>query len=247
MPNFARRSDRNERVALLVACAAASVLLWQTSWGSTLLYPFTILATWFHEMGHGLAALLTGNSFEELLIFADGSGLATSSRNADGYSLTSALISAGGPLGPALAGSGLILASRHRDSNPVRSPLARLRPAPLHSHLGKNDHWLARSSGRGRADPGGCLAGIGYSPAPGHPDPRCAGWHQRLAAVRLPLQRWRRDWWSADAIGHKRDRRCPLLSLLVLGRSAERPHRGDAVVEPWPCAPLDLGNARQRP
>lgn len=116
MPNFARRSDRNERVALLVACAAASVLLWQTSWGSTLLYPFTILATWFHEMGHGLAALLTGNSFDELLIFADGSGLATSSRDADGYSLTSALISAGGPLGPALAGSGLILASRHRDS-----------------------------------------------------------------------------------------------------------------------------------
>jgi hypothetical protein len=93
-----------------------SVLLWQTTFGSFLLYPFTILATWFHEMGHGLAALLTGNSFEKLLIFPDGSGLALSSRDPDGFSLTDAFISAGGPLGPALAGAGLILASRHKDT-----------------------------------------------------------------------------------------------------------------------------------
>lgn len=111
-----RRSDRKERIGLLAICAAASVLLWQTTFGSFLLYPFTILATWFHEMGHGLAALLTGNSFDKLLIFADGSGLALSSRDPDGYSLTDAFISAGGPLGPAIAGSGLILASRNKDS-----------------------------------------------------------------------------------------------------------------------------------
>ena len=67
-------------------------------------------------MGHGLAALFTGNSFEKLLIFPDGSGLALSSRDPDGYSLTDALISASGPLGPAIAGSGLILASRHKDT-----------------------------------------------------------------------------------------------------------------------------------
>jgi hypothetical protein len=115
MPTFARRSDRKERIGFLVACAASSVLLWQTTFGSFLLYPFTILATWFHEMGHGLA-VLTGNSFEKLLIFPDGSGLALSSRDPDGYSLTDALISASGPLGPAIAGSGLILASRHKDT-----------------------------------------------------------------------------------------------------------------------------------
>jgi hypothetical protein len=116
MPTFGRRSDRKERIGLLVVCAVSSVLLWQTTFGSFLLYPFTILATWFHEMGHGLAAMLTGNSFEKLLIFPDGSGLARSSRDPDGYSLTDAFISAGGPLGPALAGSGLILASRYKDT-----------------------------------------------------------------------------------------------------------------------------------
>jgi hypothetical protein len=116
MPPVPLRSDRKERIGLLIACAVFSVLLWQTTFGSFLLYPFTILATWFHEMGHGLAALLTGNSFEKLLIFPDGSGLALSSRDPDGYSLTDAFISASGPLGPAIAGSGLILASRHKDT-----------------------------------------------------------------------------------------------------------------------------------
>lgn len=116
MPTRARMSDRRERIGLLAACAVVSVLLWQTMVGSYLLYPFTILATWFHEMGHGLAALLTGNSFEKLLIFPDGAGLALSSRDPDGYSLTDAFISAAGPLGPALAGSGLIIASRHQDT-----------------------------------------------------------------------------------------------------------------------------------
>lgn len=84
MPAFARTTDRTKRIVLLAVCAAISVSLWQTTLGSYLLYPFTILATWFHEMGHGLAALLTGNSFERLLIFPDGSGLALSSRHPDG-------------------------------------------------------------------------------------------------------------------------------------------------------------------
>jgi hypothetical protein len=104
--------DRRQRAALLLGIALASVLLWQTRVGSLLLYPFTILATWFHEMGHGIAAILAGRGFERLLIFADGSGVALSMRPADGYRLTDALIAASGPLGPAVAGALLIVASR---------------------------------------------------------------------------------------------------------------------------------------
>lgn len=115
MPTALQISDRRHRIALLMTCAVASILLWQTTVGSFLLYPFTILATWFHEMGHGLAALMTGNSFHELLIYPDGSGLALSSRDSDGYSITDAFIAASGPLGPALAGAGLILASRSQE------------------------------------------------------------------------------------------------------------------------------------
>ncbi len=104
--------DRKQRIALLLGIALASIALWQTTIGGILLYPFTILATWFHEMGHGLAAMLTGRGFERLLVFADGSGVAESWRPADGYGLTDALVAASGPLGPAIAGAALIISSR---------------------------------------------------------------------------------------------------------------------------------------
>ncbi len=111
MPRSLAGQDHKERVALLLGIALASILLWQTALGSLLLYPFTILATWFHEMGHGVAAMLAGRGFERLLIFADGSGVAESLRPAGGYRLTDALVAASGPLGPAVAGA-VLIASR---------------------------------------------------------------------------------------------------------------------------------------
>ena len=112
MPTSLADQDQRQRVTLLLGIALASILLWQTTPGSFLLYPFTILATWFHEMGHGIAAMLAGRGFERLLIFADGSGVAESLRPMDGYGLTDALVAASGPLGPAIAGALLIIASR---------------------------------------------------------------------------------------------------------------------------------------
>jgi hypothetical protein len=104
--------DHRQRAGLLLGVALASIMLWQTTIGSFLLYPFTILATWFHEMGHGIAAMLSGSTFQRMLIFADGSGVAQLMRPGNGYRLTDALIAAAGPLGPAIAGSLLIIASR---------------------------------------------------------------------------------------------------------------------------------------
>lgn len=104
------------RASVLLALAIASVALWQTEIGSLALYPFTLLATWFHEMGHGLAAMLVGSRFDHLVIFADGSGYALIIRPGDGYGLTSGIIAASGPLGPAVAGSLLVLASRSERS-----------------------------------------------------------------------------------------------------------------------------------
>lgn len=104
--------DHEERRRLLFSIALISIVLWQTYLGSIVLYPFTILATWFHEMGHGIGAMLTGSRFERLLIFPDGSGVAMSLRPSDGYRVTDAFIAASGPLGPAIAGALLIIASR---------------------------------------------------------------------------------------------------------------------------------------
>lgn len=105
--------DRQQRIGLLIALGIVSVMLWQTQFGMLLLYPFTILATWFHEMGHGLMAMLTGATFERLVIFPDGSGVALSLREGGSSRLLDALVAAGGPLGPPLAGAGLIVASRN--------------------------------------------------------------------------------------------------------------------------------------
>ena len=84
--------------------------------GTFLLYPFVILTTWFHEMAHGLAALLVGWDFQRLVIFPDGSGFAESLSPIDASPFKRAFVAAAGPLGPTLVGSLLILASGRRRS-----------------------------------------------------------------------------------------------------------------------------------
>ncbi|MDB9372765.1 M50 family metallopeptidase [Nodularia sphaerocarpa] len=96
----------------LIAAAIATIVLWQIPGGDYILYPFSILATWFHEMGHGLMALLLGGRFHQLQIFSNGSGVASYSISQALWPIGPALVAAAGPMGPPLAGAGLILASR---------------------------------------------------------------------------------------------------------------------------------------
>lgn len=125
--------EHRQRTGLLAMIAVISVLLWQFEIGRLVLYPFTILATWFHEMGHGIAAMLAGSKFDQLLIFPDGSGVAQSWRPTDGWRITDAFIAASGPMGPALAGAALIISSRTRKS--TRNALTVLGAALLISTL----------------------------------------------------------------------------------------------------------------
>ncbi|MEA5601946.1 M50 family metallopeptidase [Nostoc sp. UHCC 0252] len=103
-----------ERMGLtwLVAAAIATALLWQLPGGDYILYPFTILATWFHEMGHGLMAILLGGQFQKLQIFSNGSGVATYGIRLSLGPIGPAMVAAAGPMGPPLAGAALIMASR---------------------------------------------------------------------------------------------------------------------------------------
>ncbi len=72
-------------------------------------YPFRLLLTIVHELGHGLAAILTGGSFRNFIISPDGSGLAYT---AGGWRL---VVIPAGYLGVALFAAGLILLGRsHR-------------------------------------------------------------------------------------------------------------------------------------
>ena len=104
--------SNRRRLRWLIIAAVITVVLWQVPFGNYVLYPFTILATWFHEMGHGLSAMLLGANFEQLVLYPNGSGIAQSSGQVFGGPLGRALVSAGGPMGPPLAGAALIMASR---------------------------------------------------------------------------------------------------------------------------------------
>jgi hypothetical protein len=97
----------------LIGAATLTMVVWQIPGGDYLLYPFTILATWFHEMAHGLTALLLGGHFAKLLIFSNGSGVAYYSGPLWFGSFGQALVAAAGPMGPPVAGAVLILNSRN--------------------------------------------------------------------------------------------------------------------------------------
>ncbi|MBU1757148.1 MAG: M50 family metallopeptidase, partial [Alphaproteobacteria bacterium] len=98
-----------------IIAGALVIFLPQLPLGNYLLYPFTILTTWFHEMGHGLAALALGWEFERLVLLADGSGYAESYSPADPGALATAFVSLGGPLGPSVIGAALIAATRRHE------------------------------------------------------------------------------------------------------------------------------------
>ena len=62
-----------EQVGRLLLAGALVLLLPLIPFGAYVLYPFVILTTWFHEMAHGLAAMLVGWDFQRLVILPDGS------------------------------------------------------------------------------------------------------------------------------------------------------------------------------
>lgn len=97
----------------LLLAAAAVLILPKIPFGNYLIYPFTILSTWFHEMGHGLTAVLLGMDFQKLVLLENGSGYAMISYPVSTSGFANAVVSAGGPLGPAVVGSLLILASHN--------------------------------------------------------------------------------------------------------------------------------------
>lgn len=101
------------RLLGLIGASIATIALWQVPGGNYILYPFTILATWFHEMAHGLMAFLLGGKFDGLIIFPNGSGIAYYSGPLFWEPISTVLVAGAGPMGPPLAGAGLIIASRN--------------------------------------------------------------------------------------------------------------------------------------
>jgi len=99
---FARHELRTLALALL-----ASLLLWNLPFGGLLLYPFKLLATWLHELSHGLLMIITGAGFDQVLIYRDTSGLAYANYRIDDAG--SAVIAAAGYMGTPLWGALLLV------------------------------------------------------------------------------------------------------------------------------------------
>jgi hypothetical protein len=96
------REMRTLAFALLV-----SLILWNLPFGGVLLYPFKLLATWLHELSHGLAMLVTGAGFDHVLIYRDTSGLAYGQSEAG--DIGKAVIAAAGYMGTPLWGAVLLV------------------------------------------------------------------------------------------------------------------------------------------
>lgn len=105
-------TEQQKYIIWMVGFALLTIILWRVPFGMLVLYPFTILSTWFHEMAHGIMALILGGSFHQLEIYADGSGLAVWSGNLFLGNVGKAIVAAAGPLGPTAAGAILIILSK---------------------------------------------------------------------------------------------------------------------------------------
>ncbi len=101
----------------LVSAALVFAVLPYIPYGYYLNWPFQMLTTYVHELGHGLAALAQGGNFIRLEIFPSGGGVATTSGAHSGWGR--ALVAAGGLLAPAFAGALFILAGQSRRSASV--------------------------------------------------------------------------------------------------------------------------------
>ncbi len=103
----------NQQTLSLIALAGLTTLLLAVVPGLDLLnYPFRLLITLVHELGHGLAAILTGGDFVRFIVNTDGSGLAYTS---GGWRM---IVIPAGYLGVALFGGVLIMLGRsHRGAS----------------------------------------------------------------------------------------------------------------------------------
>jgi hypothetical protein len=97
--------------AALLSLALFAIDTWWPQFG-WIARPLVWLGTLFHELGHGIAAIVLGGELVQLAVYPDGSGVAM---HRGAYSqFERALIAAAGPLGAPLAGLAFFLALGHR-------------------------------------------------------------------------------------------------------------------------------------
>src|SRR3569623_1754971 len=100
------RTARQESTTLAIALLA-SLLVWNLPLGGYVLYPFKLLATWMHELSHGIAMTACGAGFDHILVYRDTSGLAYARSSVGGFG--SAVIAGAGYMGTPVWGAVLLV------------------------------------------------------------------------------------------------------------------------------------------
>src|SRR3569623_137933 len=113
------RTARQESTTLAIALLA-SLLVWNLPLGGYVLYPFKLLATWMHELSHGIAMTACGAGFDHILVYRDTSGLAYARSSVGGFG--SAVIAGAGYMGTPVWGAVLLVLTH--DARTARRALA---------------------------------------------------------------------------------------------------------------------------
>lgn len=97
------------------------IAIWKIPYLGWIQFPFVLLGTWFHEMGHGLTALMVGGSFEYLEIYENGGGVAYSNIGSTylSHGLAKAFTAAGGLFGPVITGVILIASAKYHKGSMI--------------------------------------------------------------------------------------------------------------------------------
>lgn len=114
MSEEVKKTENTKSLIILFLFGIASMIMWHfIPFGQIILYPFVILSTWFHEMGHGLMALFLGGDFLYLEIMSNGSGFAVHTTDLFLGSIGQGLVAAAGPIAPTVAGGIFVIASKN--------------------------------------------------------------------------------------------------------------------------------------
>ena len=97
-----------------IAAVVLSLVVPRLPFGRQILYPFALLSTWVHELGHGIAAIIAGGQFNRLEVYSNLGGTAFSSGVQSG--MRRAFVSAGGLVGPAVVGGIIIIAGSREET-----------------------------------------------------------------------------------------------------------------------------------
>jgi len=104
------RVTHQARIVLVVSIVL-TIALYFLPFARIIARPLVLFSTLVHELGHGVAAILVGGRFEALLMWSDGSGVATWTALVG--RIGHATIAAGGLVGPSI-GAAICLAAGRR-------------------------------------------------------------------------------------------------------------------------------------